>query len=48
MEIIFWVSADKEIVEFDNNATEEEIQEEFALWLDGAIQYGWYKKESEE
>ena len=41
MKIIFWVDSDNETIELDDNMTEEEIQEEFDLWLNGTIHCGW-------
>ena len=40
----FYVEAYSEEVEFEDDATEEEIQDEFENWLDGSVQYGWYEE----
>ena len=42
--IKFYVEAYSEVVEVEDDATEEEIQDEFESWLDGSVQYGWYEE----
>lgn len=41
MKIMFWIKADKEIIEMPDDATEEEIREEFNNWFDGCVSASW-------
>ena len=45
--IKFYVDAMEEVVEFDDDATEEEIYEQFEMWLDGSMSSGWYEEDEE-
>lgn len=41
MKVNFWVDAEDEVIELDDDATEEDILEEFDNWLNGSISFGW-------
>ena len=43
MKIMFWINADEEVIEMPDDATEEEIREEFNLWFDGCVSASWDK-----
>ena len=47
MKIKFWIDADEEVIELDDDATEEEIQDEFEMWFSGCISSGWYVTEDD-
>ena len=44
----FYVIETDEYLKFNDSATEEEIQDEFEMWLDGAVEYGWYITDDED
>lgn len=54
MKVVFFVttglvgSKQEEIVEFDDNATDKEIDEEFADWLLNIGDRGWYRMDGEQ
>lgn len=42
--IKFYVEAYSEVVEVEDDATEEEIMDDFENWMDGAVESGWYEE----
>jgi len=47
MKIRFWIDADYEVIEFDDDVTEEEIETEFDNWFDGCVASGWSIEEDD-
>lgn len=47
MKIKFWIDADEEVIELDDNVTEEDIKMEFEMWFDGCVSCGWYVTEDD-
>ncbi len=45
MKVCFWIDADDDIIELDDDLTREEIEEEFQMWVDGSLSCGWWIEE---
>lgn len=45
MKVRFWISADDEVIELDDDMTEEDIEMEYDNWFTGCISSGWYIEE---
>ena len=47
MKLHFWIDADDDIIELDDDLTKEEIEEEFQMWVDGSLSCGWWIEEDD-
>lgn len=47
MKIKFWIDADDEVIELDDDVTEEDIEMEFESWFNGCVSCGWYIEEDD-
>ena len=41
--ICYYVEYEEDYFKYADNTTDEEIQNDFENWLDGATTYGWYE-----
>ena len=48
MKVYFWIDADNETIELDDDATENDIDDEFQSWVDGSLACGWTIEEEDE
>lgn len=48
MKIKFWIDADDEVIELDDDVTEEDIEMEFESWFNGCVSCGWYIEEDDQ
>lgn len=44
--INFYVEYEDDYFKYADNTTDEQIQNDFENWLDGAVTYGWYEVNS--
>lgn len=47
MKIRFWIDADDEVIELDEDVTEDEIEMEYDNWFNGHVASGWCIEEDD-
>ena len=48
MKVRFYIEEAEEVVDIDDDATDEEIQEYYDMWFNGNAEGSWNVEESEE
>jgi hypothetical protein len=46
--ITFYVEAEVEDIEVQDNASDNEIRAEYDMWMDGTVRTGWYENYDDE